>query len=373
MTLIKKKIAIIIGQLSYGGAEKQISLLAKGLKQSSKYEPVIFCLSHNDIPYGDLLKKNNVTVHYPPGNCKNYIRKLYWLVKEIKHENCKLLYGILHVGNVYSGLCASILRLPYICSIRSSTTSFILGRISAFFCQRANWVIPNSNACDEALRNYLKIRHSRNSIILNAVETGLDVKSNKRVDWKISPATVLVGTVALLKQEKRPEFFVEIAEIIHQEYDTQIEFVWVGDGIKRNEVFHLLSKDKKNYIHFPGASSDIPSCLAAFNVFVLTSAYEGMSNSLLEAMAVGLPCVVTDVPGNRELIVSSQAGLLVDSNSPEDFARTIVELINDAKQMQVMKQNGKKYVQDNFLVKKMTTQHIRIFDKVLQNNGLVGK
>ncbi len=113
-------------------------------------------------------------------------------------------------------------------------------------------------------------------------------------------------------------------------YDAHSDahLVLVGDGPQnsalRSAAWDLQIHDR---VHFVGWSDDLPLALTTFDVFVLPSLSEGMSNALLEAMAAGLPCVATDVGGNRDVIEDGVSGVLVPSRSPERLAEALEGLI----------------------------------------------
>ena len=82
-------------------------------------------------------------------------------------------------------------------------------------------------------------------------------------------------------------------------------------------------------VQFVGAVADPADYLRAADVFVLPSVAEGMSNSLLEAMATALPCVVSGIGGNTDLIADGQTGRLVGAATPEAWSQTLLELLED--------------------------------------------
>ncbi|MBI5308210.1 MAG: glycosyltransferase [Planctomycetes bacterium] len=239
----RKKIAIVIGQLSHGGAEQQAVFLAIGLKKYSNYEPVIFCLSNNDEPHGPFLKDLGIEYYYFPHHAKKYFRKALWLTKGVKKTHCSVVYGMLHVGNVFGGIAASLLRLPFVTSVRSANNAlpFILRSLSGYFSQRANRVVANSNSCIRSLRDDLGVTNPYVVNIPNAVEvyTNDVIKVDLHKEFDIPIEALVVGTVALLKAEKRPEFFIDISLLILKE-NKYIYFVWVGDGLEKQRVLKIL-------------------------------------------------------------------------------------------------------------------------------------
>jgi glycosyltransferase involved in cell wall biosynthesis len=102
----------------------------------------------------------------------------------------------------------------------------------------------------------------------------------------------------------------------------------LGDGPDRSSLRELSDKLIAGHVLFPGHSDPIP-WLAAADVFVLPSTLEGLPGALIEAMAAGLPCIATDIPGNRELVRDGDTGSLVPVGSPEALAHAIEIMLTD--------------------------------------------
>jgi len=110
---------------------------------------------------------------------------------------------------------------------------------------------------------------------------------------------------------------------------TPITIVLVGEGPDRAELESLSRKLSGHRVVFAGHQSDPLPWLAAADLFVLPSLTEGLPGALIEAMAAGLPCIATDIPGNRELVMDGVTGLSVPVKSPELLAKAINRLIDN--------------------------------------------
>ena len=99
---------------------------------------------------------------------------------------------------------------------------------------------------------------------------------------------------------------------------------------------------------FTGHQADPWPWLAAADVFVLPSLSEGLPGALIEAMAAGLPCVTTDIPGNRELVKHGQTGLLVPAQDPTALASALRTLLNSSAEAQRLAMAGHAHVQQHY-------------------------
>jgi glycosyltransferase involved in cell wall biosynthesis len=123
-------------------------------------------------------------------------------------------------------------------------------------------------------------------------------------------------------------------------------------------------------VHFVGHQEDILPWLAALDVFVLSSDWEGMSNALLEAMAAGLPVVATAVGGTPEVVVDGVTGLLVPPHDPISLAEAIVRLLDAPDLRRQMGQAGRERVKKSFTVERMVEQTQTLYEHILSAKGL---
>src|SRR5207302_10423800 len=111
---------------------------------------------------------------------------------------------------------------------------------------------------------------------------------------------------------------------------TGASLVLVGHGPERESLeARVRALGLEGRVRFTGAVDDVADALRATDVFVLPSVAEGMSNSLLEAMATGLPCLASDIGGNQDLLGPGGAGVLVPGRSPDRWADCLIGLFHD--------------------------------------------
>ena len=371
------RIAIVIGQLSHGGAERQTLILADGMRQRGEFVPIVFCLSSYIEPYGSMLTAANVEWYAPPNNYPKLF-KLIWLVQTLQRARCSLVYGVLNIGNIYGGAVALLTGLPFVASIRNtdSTLPTAIRRLSGFFSKRARAVIANSNSCAVSLREDLGVQHKAVYVIPNAVmlaPTTLNARQTRRDQWQIPADACVIGTVANLKPQKRVEFFLQAAATLHELSPANTHFVWIGEGVERRRAEEMLSQFPgalAETIYMPGGSLQVADCLAAFDVFVLTSSYEGMPGALMEAMAAGLPCVACDVPGTRDILNSGtdETGILAEAHDPARFAAELSALLENPERRALLGANAQAYIHAHYGLPLMIERFSAVFRKVINLN-----
>ena len=155
---------------------------------------------------------------------------------------------------------------------------------------------------------------------------------------KVSPAEMrhalgipldvsVVGSVTRLSPQKAPLDFVQMAAEVAQTY-PDVHFVMVGDGPLREDVetqiaLHGLTAQ----FHLTGLRRDVPELLAIFDIFVLSSLWEGLPRVLPQAMATGLPIVATEIDGTAEAVEHGVNGLLVPPGQPAEMAQALCQLL----------------------------------------------
>jgi glycosyltransferase involved in cell wall biosynthesis len=102
--------------------------------------------------------------------------------------------------------------------------------------------------------------------------------------------------------------------------------------------------------------------LCAADLFILPSHEEGMSMALLEAMAAGLPCVASDIPGNRRLIQHDEHGFLAPPSCPQALAAAILELLSHPQRCRRYAQSARQRVAQEFSVERCVQQHVALFE-----------
>ncbi len=151
--------------------------------------------------------------------------------------------------------------------------------------------------------------------------------------------------------------------------ETKARLVLVGDGPERRRLEgKARATGIAEHVTFEGAVQDVAEALRSADIFVLPSVAEGMSNSLLEAMATGLPCVASDIGGNRDLLErngGSSAGVLVAHSTPEGWADALIALIRDRERRAQLGAEGRRRVDDTYNLKRVAARFLALYRELL--------
>lgn len=146
----------------------------------------------------------------------------------------------------------------------------------------------------------------------------------------------------------------------------RLRLVMVGDGPLRRESLAILeAADLTELAWLPGERNDIPDIMRGLDCFVLPSLGEGISNTILEAMACGLPVIATAVGGNPELVQEGSTGHLVPAADPGALARAIIDLAQSPEKAWAMGYAGRKRIEAQFSMTAMIDSYQKIYDHLL--------
>lgn len=313
------KISFFIGSMCRGGAERVISILANDYC-SRGWDVDIVLLLENKVEY-DLDSRARIVdiTKKAGGYVQNAPRWLGGIRKYLKSRKPDRVVSF--VGRINAlVLTASIgLKLPIVVSERNDPEHDGRGKLMCRYCnlvyRRAKAVVYQNeherDCFDSALAgciipNPVSVLATREGALLPVVATAGRLIEQKNQKLLIDAMT----RVHKLHPEVTCRIYGE--GHLHEALQAQIDALGLADVIT-----------------LEGNVPDIHARLANCGIFALTSDFEGLSNALIEAMMVGLPCITTDYPGARELISEGQNGLVVPMDDAEALAAAIVKLIEN--------------------------------------------
>ena len=182
------------------------------------------------------------------------------------------------------------------------------------------------------------------------------------------PDAVIVGTVGRLQTVKDQLNLVRAVAIARGQggAGARLRLIIAGDGPQRAEVeAEIAATGIGDITWLAGARSDVPEIMRALDIFALPSQAEGISNTILEAMASGLPVVATDVGGNAELVVEGETGALVPAQDPHAMAQALLRYTADAALRQSHGGAGRQRVERSFSIDNMVERYTRLYQSLL--------
>jgi glycosyltransferase involved in cell wall biosynthesis len=181
-----------------------------------------------------------------------------------------------------------------------------------------------------------------------------------------SPTAIMV---ARFSSEKDFESLLRAASIVLKRF-PRFRLELVGDGpLKNSSQETAATLGIADAVHFMGNRYDVPARLASACFFVLSTNTEGLSISLLEGMAAGLPVVATAVGGNPEVVVEGETGFLVPRSSPETLADRILWLLDHPDRAKAMGASSRQRVRDAFDVRATVRAYEKLYLQLAGRGG----
>jgi glycosyltransferase involved in cell wall biosynthesis len=189
-----------------------------------------------------------------------------------------------------------------------------------------------------------------------------------RAGWGCRDGDVVLGCVARLEAQKNPLFALDLLARL----PGHVRLAWVGDGRLRADFERRVDElGLGDRVHLDGWRSDARQRMAGFDVFVIPSLYEGFPFAVLEAMAAGLPCVVSDADGTREALVDGETGWVCPPAELAAWAGPVEKLVHDAPLRERAGAAARRRWEAHFSLESMARGTAQVYEKVLAG-GRVG-
>ncbi len=373
----KPKITFLITGLNYGGAETQLVHLATRLKKRGWDVQVISMIP--PVAYVEELKRAGIHVYSL--EMRRGVpdpRGLFRLVKILRRERPQILTTFMYHVNLLGRLGGRIVGVPIIISsIRNENFG---GPTRDKIMRLTDWLadvtVINSQLAGEAVIKRGVVPPKKLRIISNGLEIDkflwtLEQRLNVRKVLEInSTKTFLWIAIGRLEEQKDYPNLLEAFSIVLRERPDTFLFI-VGQGpleSKLKELAEELGINQK--VSFLGLRRDISDLLAAADALVLSSAWEGLPNVVMEAMAASKPVVSTTVGGVRELISDGETGYLVPPKAPKALAQAMIKLMDLPEGLRKsMGQAGRKYIKENYSLEHVVDMWEELYIEFLKNKG----
>lgn len=315
------KISFFIGSMCRGGAERVISILANDYC-SRGWDVDIVLLLENKVEY-DLDSRARIVdiTKKAGGYVQNAPRWLLGIRRYLKEHTPDRVVSF--VGRINALVLTAALgqKLSIVVSERNDPKHDGRGRLMLGYCNRiyrTAKAIVYQNAHEKSC--FSAALDKKGCIIPNPVSVAATREG------ALPP---VVTTAGRLIQQKNQAMLIDAMAQVHKRYPEVTCRIYGEGNLRESLQAQIDALGLADVIALEGNVKDIHARLANCGIFALTSDFEGLSNALIEAMMVGLPCITTDYPGARELITHGENGFVVPMNDADALASAIEKLINN--------------------------------------------
>jgi glycosyltransferase involved in cell wall biosynthesis len=350
-----------IDAMVHGGTEKQLAALIKGLDRA-RFDPALCVLKPSTMDLSDL----NCPVlelgfrSFRSVSAIGCVRRLRRFIQDRRVDVVQTFFqDATLVG------CAASLRT----SVRARVATFRdmgFWRTPAKVAQLRlaypafHGFIANCSAVAKQFHDLDGIPADKLAVIPNGVASIAPAVP------RLAPARPVVGIVANMdRQVKRVDLFLDAAAIVARA-DRGAQFVIIGEGHLRPALIDQAARlGLADCVRFVGGVTNVTDHVRRFDIGVVCSDSEGLSNAILEYMSAGVPTVARNVGGNAELVADGETGRLVHSDRADALANAIVALLRDSRQRQRMAAKARQVAERTFSMPAYVSRHERYYERLL--------
>ncbi|MBI4703914.1 MAG: glycosyltransferase family 4 protein [Deltaproteobacteria bacterium] len=372
------RVALVIRATAHGGgAERQIAVLADGLRDRGA-DARLFAFSYPDQTWGGWAARRGVP--FRELSATSRLQRLVALARELRPFRPHVVHGYLSPGGLYGCLAGVVSGVPVLLHGERNAdrgverwealaVAWLLSRV-------ADAVVCNSRAAAEPMPAALGRPRDKFVYIPNAFVALTEPASAEiaRARSLVDPdgagqVVVMVGNVS-----KRKDYgaFLELGRRVLGT-NPRARFIAVGEG---GDLLPKLEAEARHPASggravFLGPRRDVPALLRACQVFLHTGYLEGMSNAIMEAAFAGLPVVAVSAGGNPELVRHGETGYLFGRGDHADGADKVGRLLGDAQLRGTMGAAGKQLMEREFSIRALVDRHVELYRRLLGRKGVL--
>ena len=375
----------VITKLELGGAQKQLLSLIRHLDKK-RFRLFLFT-AEDGLLLPEALSINGLTINKStslerPINLLKDLLALIEIYRFIKKNNIEIVHTHSSKAGILGRLAARLAKARVIIHTvhgwsfndyqpRGKRLFFIwLERLVAQVTDKL--IVVSTYDQKKGLVNRIG-KENKYSLIRYGIDyTEFCIKDqNIREELGINTNDLVIGMVSCFKPQKSPQDFIRLAFLV-KKTSPDARFLLVGDGILRERIKRLIRKfNLEKQVILTGWRRDIPRILSAIDVFVLTSLWEGLPISVLEAMAASRPVVSTHTGGVAEIIVEGKSGFLVPPKDMNKMSERLIVLLKDKDLRMRMGENARQGLNLNFFLTSMIENNQNLYEGFIKEKGAV--
>jgi glycosyltransferase involved in cell wall biosynthesis len=321
-------------------------------------------------PYEEVLRNQDIPVTVLNKRWKFDFRTYAQLKQLVADFQPDIVHTWLFAANTVGRLVAGAAGQPKVIVSERCVDSWKGGWqrwIDRRLVSRTSCLVGNSQSVAEYYRE-LGFPPERTRVIPNAIEPPAIHEMDRKAflqEFNLPESAHIVSYVGRLAKQKRIKDLIWTIELL-QQLDANTHFLILGDGPEKESLQQFARQIHcDSRIHFLGHRNDVSQLMPYFDAFWLASDFEGMSNSLMEAMANGVPAVVSDIPANRELVIDGETGFLVSVGDTAGFAQFTDRIFADKQLASHLGKASRNRMSEEFNIDKMVDSYAELYRDTL--------
>jgi glycosyltransferase involved in cell wall biosynthesis len=368
-----------------GGTEGQVANLARRIDRT-RFDLRFACLRKWGYYLDEIEQRRIPVTEYPVTTFLSpyaFVQQVRF-AREMRAQHIDIVHSYNFYSNVFAVPAAKLAGVPLVvASIRDQGVylSRMQKHAQKWACSFADLILVNAHSIRDWLLEEGYAAHK-----IHVIRNGIDLSryaprstlSTVRAELGLPESAPLVLMLSRLNPQKGVDDFIKAAALVRLQR-PDVRFLLIGEKLQYKDGAYGPDANYHRYLHelctnlgvddsivFTGHRSDVPELLAEGCVSVLPTHSEGLSNTLLESMAAGLPVVATRVGGNAELVDDGVNGILVPPQAPATLANAVLRILNDKAMAQRFSSAARAKAADHFSMEKMVRDTEALYAELLR-------
>jgi glycosyltransferase involved in cell wall biosynthesis len=371
------RVLYTVNRMDVGGSQTHLLQVLR-LLDRRRFDPMLCCLSGKGALLDTARETGATVVSAGLRGLKSpaAVGAVRRLAQFMRREHVDIVHNYLLRANVVGTVAARVARVPVV--LTSKRGCHERRGLELVGARLSNWLADCVTTNAQAVRSFVHDNERCPLEKMVVIPSGIDTDrfaphgaAHDKTRLGLSPDRRVVGIVTRMRVRKGVEEFLRAIARVRQDY-PDVCAVIVGDVLLEGPLGELVRElGLGPRVHLLGPRSDMPDVLSAFDVFVLSSHDEGMSNAILEAMAMQRPVVATDVGGTGEVVRDGRTGLLVPPRDPAALATAIARVLaQPADAGAAMGRAAREVVVERFSARAMVRQMETLYMQLLHARGV---
>lgn len=370
MTHDNRKIHVLhlIGSTGLYGAERWVLALIRAL-DPDVIQSTLINLVDNKFEVSEVVmaarKRGFAAMDFYTGGRFNPFSTVK-MARWVRDQNVRIIHGHGFKSDMFGLLAGriagcAVMSTPHGWSVEKNRKLQIYEQLNRRIFRYMNLVCPLSPALVEGLNHCMdsaKLRLVFNGVDIDEVQAALAVRRNKN-------SAFVIGYVGRLVPLKNLETLLRAVQLLQNE-SQNIKLMIIGDGPERENLEDLAQNLEISVrVEFLGFRDDAVVFFNDFDVFVLPSLSEGIPRCIMEAMAASLPVIASDIPGNKNLVIHGDTGLLFIAGDSHSLAEQIRHVMSDQNAARAMALRGNSKVVEEYSSRRMAQDYTALYHELV--------
>ncbi len=341
-------------------------------QKDEQFKMSVLCIESPLGPFADELQKDGIEFfqfNRQPGFDRQLIRQIH---QTIEANNVDIIHCHQYTPWVYGVIAAAFTKTKVIFTEHGrfypDSSSWKRKLINPLLNLFTDQVTAISKATKQALIDFENIPEKSIEVVYNGIAP-LSVEQNEvqelRAELGIPAEHIILGTIARFDSIKNHTMMLKAFALVLGNHANSTLII-VGDGDERPTIEKCIADlSLSENVILTGYKAQPKNYLALMDIYLLSSLSEGTSMTLLEAMSLCKPCVVTDAGGNPEIVINGENGYVTKNDDTEEFARAIIQFIENHSKHSSFSKNSERRFNKKFSREVMNTIFLRLYKKYL--------